>query len=210
MRRFINGILVTARTRQSQSPALGSSVKTHTPSGSESRRTIHHSSRRRSTPRRAWRIVHMRSRYTEVPRPPTKHPPRPGWRRPVHGCLALLARAARLDAGGGCGTGNDIANSRNGLGIACGFKRWRTQNPSWFSLLNLIATESLLTIPLKSDAIYTDRVRFMLLGGFHVVGMFGEFPQELAHATPLSITQTSFPVGRYVRYAAGYSHRNNW
>ena len=148
--------------------------------------------------------------YAQLPLQPTKdlsYPPRGGF---IQRRLPLLTRAAGFYPHRLGRAGNEIANSRNGLGIACGFKRWRTQNPSWFSLLNLIATESLLTIPLKSDAIYTDRVRFMLLGGFHVVGMFGEFPQELAHATPPSITQTSFPVGRYVRYAAGYSHRNNW
>ena len=111
MRRLMNGILVTARTRQSQSPALGSSVKAHTPGGSESRRTIHHSSRRRSTPRRAWRIVHMRSRYTEVPRPPTKRPPGPGWRRPVQRCLALGTSAARLDPDRLCGCRHGIAET---------------------------------------------------------------------------------------------------
>ena len=53
----------------------------------------------------------MRSRYTEVPRPPTKHPPGPGWRRPVERCLALGTSAARLDPDRLCGCCHGIAET---------------------------------------------------------------------------------------------------
>ena len=162
MRRRMNGILVTARTRQSQSPALGSSVKAQTPGGSESRRTIHHSSRRRSTPRRAWRIVHMWSRYTEVPRPPTKHPPRPGWRRPVQRCLALGTSAARLDPDRLCGCCHGVTKTRLG-------RRRQALARRELTVDHLEAPFPRLAVPVITDA-HATRTTVTVGGGCQIVG----------------------------------------
>ena len=182
MRRLMNGRLVTARTRQSQSPALGSSVKAHTPGGSESRRTIHHSSRRRSTPRRAWRIVHMRSRYTEVPRPPTKRPPGPGWRGPVHGCLAPGTSAARLDPDRLCGCCHGIAETRLG-------RRRQALARRELAVNHLEAPFPRLAVPVITDA-HATRTTVTVGGGCQIVGdKTGVMPFGLHIEPPLVSVQ---------------------
>jgi hypothetical protein len=83
----------------------------------------------------------MRSRYTEMPRPPTKRPPRPGWRRPVHRRLALGTPAARLDPYGLCGCCHGVAET-----YARGRLMFRRLNLSW-DLHTIVTVEGKLLDP---------------------------------------------------------------
>lgn len=60
----------------------------------------------------------MPQRYPDLRSKPNQDLGQPPWRSLVQRCLALLAPAAKLDAGGSCNGGNGIADAWTDLRLA--------------------------------------------------------------------------------------------